>query len=270
VAAVPPSAPVARPGPGAVARLALALALAGPACAPPAPSPPWQEHVVGTWRERLADEDPWVRAGAVEALGRLGDDGAAAAPDLLRLLESDPAEVVRARSARALGRIGHAPAREPLLRALEQGSLAVRKEAAAGLVALGAAERVLETLLGQLDARPDAESLQAVAHGFAALGPDAVEPLRRRLSPAAPDDARRAAALCLGQVGPPARGAVGPVAALLDEPDASLRLAAVLALGAIGGDEAVAALWRAAETDPEPSVRLEATIALAESARPPD
>ena len=61
--------------------------------------------------------DPTVRLKAVEVLGRMGDDAAAAVPDLVKLLD-DPDADVRKAAARTIGRIG--PAAKAAVPALMQ------------------------------------------------------------------------------------------------------------------------------------------------------
>lgn len=246
--------------------LLLAVALLGVACREDAPPSRWQDHAVLTWAQKLTDPDPWVRAGAADALGRLGSDAADTANLLLDRLRRDESVEVRARCARALGAIGALEAKDDLLEVLRGNEESkVRGAAAAGLVALGASEELLQLLLDALDARPDNDSLQAIANGFAELGSACVPPLRQRLSPAAPNSARRSAALCLGQVGEAARPAVPELIALLEEPDQTLRLAAILALGGIGGPEACRALFATADEQDDPMMTLEILLAGAQS-----
>ena len=243
----------------------IAALLLGGACSPKPPPPSWQDHAVLTWAEKLSDPDSWVRAGAAEALGRMGPDAADATSLLLNRLREDEAVEVRARCARALGSIGALEAK-PLLLELLRGDEndPVRAGAAEALVALGAGDELLTLLLTALDAEPATAGLQSIADGFGAVGAPCVEPLRKRLSPAAPDETRVAVALCLGAVGEPAQPAVPELVTLLEVSADRLRLAAVIALGSIGGDEACRALEATMKGDPSPSIQLEALIAAAQ------
>lgn len=226
----------------------------------------WSDHAVVTWAEKLSDPDPWVRAGAADALGRLGAEAAGTSSLLLERLQADDAAEVRARCARALGAVGAGEAKQLLLRLLQgPEEEEVRVACAESLVALGAGDELLQLLLAALDARPDSATLGSLANGFAAVGAPAVPPLRKRLSPAAPKESRTSVALCLGAIGEPARAAVIELKALLEESEDRLRLAAILALGSIGGAEACHALGVTIQSDPSASLQLEAVIAGAES-----
>jgi HEAT repeat protein len=91
----------------------------------------------------LGDKDADVRASAALALGRIGD--ARAVPLLIDVFKyQDPDNWVRQNAAEALGAIGDARAVAPLIAALGEGSLGVRKAAARGLVALYQAGRLDE------------------------------------------------------------------------------------------------------------------------------
>lgn len=256
--------------PRALASLLLLAALGAAACREgaadrePAGGERWQEHAVLTWAEKLKDPDPWVRTSAVTALGDLGADARPASSLLLDLLRTDPAPQVRARAATALAAVGAAQAAGPLLDAVAVDERPVRRASAAALVELGHGSELLELALARLDELPDLGELNEVAHLFAAVGEPAVAPLRSRLLAAETLEERRAAALCLGQVGEPARPAAPDVATLLAEPDTHSRLAAILALAGIGGTEACRELARTAAEDPDAGLRLEALIAGAE------
>jgi HEAT repeat protein len=91
-------------------------------------------------RERLADDDPAVRAWAVRLVGAVGGDENAAAV-VGRL--ADPAEEVRAAAAVALGRLGHWPAAPELAARLSDESWLVRRNAALALRSLGPAGELL-------------------------------------------------------------------------------------------------------------------------------
>ena len=220
----------------------------------------WQEQAVLTWAQKLDDPDPWVRVSAVTALGELGEEGRSATGLLLRLLQGDADAEVRARAARALASIGAQDAAGPLLDALASDESKVARAAAGALVRLGRGREVLELALTRFDEHPPLSELNDLAHHLAAVGEPAVAPLRTRLLSNGAVETRRAAALCLGQVGEPARVAVPEIESLLLEPDTHTRLAAVLALAQIGGPEACRALARTAAEDPDAGIQLEALL----------
>jgi HEAT repeat protein len=74
---------------------------------------------------------------------------------------------------------------------------------------------------------------------------------------------RRRAAVVLGQIGPEAREAIGPLSELLKDPDATVRSYAAMALGVMGrgAEEAVPAL-KGALRDDAADVRKAAAVAL--------
>lgn len=135
-----------------------------------------------------------------EALARaLGEQGDAAVPPLLRLLDSDDTES-RRWAAHALGLARAGRAVEPLIKRLADGRSDVRKAAALALGEIG-----------------DARALDALIH---ALGNRDLE-------------TRRAAAVALGTIG--SDQAIDPLCALSADPNEPVQLAVVEALRKIGG-----------------------------------
>lgn len=89
--------------------------------------------------EVLASErEPDVHATVAEALGSLGEEGARAVPELIRLL-GDEHEIVRARAASALGSVGggNSAVVEALAKALGDSDHDVRAAAAEALARIG-------------------------------------------------------------------------------------------------------------------------------------
>jgi HEAT repeat protein len=180
--------------------------------------------------EALGDADPNIRMNAAKALGRIGD--AAAVPGLIGRAGSDDDMYVRMASAEALGLIGDRRAVEALSAFVSggpRGEVADRARGAAAeaLGRLGDG-RASDTLIGALD-----DSSEIV---------------------------RMAAIRALGRLRD--RRAVAPLTARLEgDRFESLRSAAALALGFIGGSEARSALGRASR-EGTPSVRTAAGRAL--------
>lgn len=147
---------------------------------------------------------PTLRYAAIDAIGGLGEKGAAATPVLAKALTVDDPDL-RVAAAQALRSIG--------------------KPAAAAAPALVAAL-----------ASDDAPLRVAAASALGAIEPDpavAVQPLTKAL---AADDRklRRAAAYALGGLGKQAAPAVPPLQALVPSEDVQLATAAIVALGQIG------------------------------------
>jgi hypothetical protein len=108
---------------------------------------------VGHLQKLLGSDDARVRAAAVEALGKIGDE--TAAPDILNLFadETQPAEV-RDTCAYALARLQYSPALDQLFRALVDPALSVRRGAVAAIITLGG-ETVHDRLMAQAELEKD-------------------------------------------------------------------------------------------------------------------
>jgi HEAT repeat protein len=180
----------------------------------------------------------------------------------------DPAAEVRETVAAVLGRTGEGRAIRPLVSALGDESIAVRKIASEGLNALGWQPADASEVVQYNIAR---QKWEDAAHG----GSSAAEPLIRIM--AGGDRAARLAAIkALGQTRAPE--AISPLLAALKDPDDALRAAAASALEQVvdqqqnGADQAVDALLQAAR-DRDRDVRKAVALALArtgdERALPP-
>lgn len=233
----PPRAAAAlgRIGPGAVE--ALVRELADPAR--PAASRRWSAAILGEIGDRrairplheaLGDVDPELRARAAKALGRLRDSSSVA-PLLDRLL-TDPSSFVRTSVARALGFL---PARETvefLARALSDPEWWVRLRAVESLANLGSPAR--DALLGALHDR-DPQVAREAARGLDRIGvvSEAIESLRREGY--TPEVAELLHDL----------GKAGSLDALLDglrDPDSALVTQLIRVLGRVGDRRAGRAL----------------------------
>ena len=208
------------------------------------------------------DDQASTRLAAARALGAIGSR--AGVPALLEGL-ADASESVRAGAAQALLRIGPGGEDVPALTgAVASADRYVAAFAAWSLGNLGAAAEPAVPALVQALARDDTNAVVAAA--LARIGPGAaaaVPELVRGL--ASPDDGRRfRAARTLGRIGPAAAAAVGPLTAALRDPSNHVRAHAARALGRIGlpAKTAAAELQRATG-DPDAGVREEAQKALA-------
>lgn len=122
---------------------------------------------VSLLRQGLRSRSVPTRAATVELLGRV--QALAATADVIELLDTDPSLEVRARAARALGRIGSPHAVEPLLARLDAGPMAVRTQAAWALgevAALDAVPSLRRVLLG-----PSRQLSEAAAKALARIVP---------------------------------------------------------------------------------------------------
>jgi len=203
---------------------------------------------------RLKNPNGYVRAGAAERLGKLGD--ARAVEPLIGALD-DATWAVRRKAAEALGKLGDARAVEPLIRCVKEGDADTRDTAIEALVKLG--KPAVEPLIACLKDE-DPFVRQRAAHTLAKLG----------WSPA--NDAQRAAVLwakgdwdALVKMGKPA---VEPLLELLEHADPQLRSDAGLALGQLGDPRAVGPLVSRLRDDFVECLRVYAAEALVKLGKP--
>ncbi len=259
-----------------------------------------QEVVTGV-AALLAHEDWSVRAQALMVLGNMGPDASSALPAILAALHDENPHVRRS----AAGALPKVPARTKdarlvLVEALGAEDHYLRTQAGYALAAVSKEAGDTAHELSRLAASDDRLVREAANQAIANLPADAAVPVLIPLLTHGDDAVRGAAARTLGSFGPAARAAVptlidlldeyphyqmavhtlgriGPGAkqaipalmALFDRPDPSreLRVAAALALGAIG-PEANEILPRfrdelAAQDFSEASGRYRATLAAA-------
>jgi len=144
---------------------------------------------------------------------------------------------------------------EDLIIALQSRNAETRYEAAVALGKQGDPEGIEPLEEALFDPEPGVRWVAMEALG--AIGEPALETLISLLS-SAEVDIRWGAAIALGDIGNP--GAVGPLAAALEDEDRYVRTRAALALAAIG-EPAIAALETAADTG-SPEARWAAALAL--------
>lgn len=194
--------------------------------------------VKGLTKALTSGRSPELRAAAAEGLGLIGPNAVGAVPALIKSVAAKDNADLRAKAAEALGRIdGGEKARKrslPALRgALGDSEQQVKLCAAIALVSLG---------------EQGPELVSALAAAVRKSGRAIVE-------------VRQSACEALGKLGPVAKDAVGALAEAAREETRvnkalpysdqrkaqheAMRRAAVVALGAIGGDEAKSALERA-------------------------
>ena len=238
------------------------------------------EPAVEPLMRALHNKDIYIRKGAAEALGKIGDIGEAAVEPLLRSLPdaSSPWWIVR-----ALADIGK-PAVESLIRALQDEDREIRWDATVVLDRLGWEPSDIETKtryyyakrvwpmpldIGCSEAEvlihTQSEDNEDVRKGTARalvktgdLSDPAVERLIRRLQ-STNFFIRRYDAKALGEIGDPK--AVEPLIPLLKDEDNEVQRLAAEALGEIGDPRAVEPLIRAL-LDKDALVRKKAAEAL--------
>lgn len=203
-------------------------------------------------REALDHAAWYVREGAAEMLGRLGDGASVEA--LIRLVE-DPEPRVRIGAARALGRLGDPRAVEPLLRLRERvGSMRRRLVVGRALEALGW-QPPAENDTAHLERLVDRQAWSEIAGFGAPAVPVLVKTARD------PDYAtRRRAIVTLGEIGDAA--AVTDLVGYLQAKRPGIRIAAAVALGQIGDRMAVEPLLAALEGGDPLQLRCAAATAL--------
>ncbi|MBM4318825.1 MAG: hypothetical protein FJ125_02450, partial [Deltaproteobacteria bacterium] len=218
-------------------------------------------------QERVAESrDPERRAGAALALGDIGDSQAAALSRAL--LASEP--LLQAASARALGRLGHQPARVALHDLCRSAVAELRAAALEALGQLGQAEDLPLLQQGLADeARPVRLAALAALAGFGEVALPAIGGVLRREQDEAGPQLRVAAAALLGQLGLRHGEAIEPlVEALQSDPVDEVRQQAAHALELLGWVPLTRKL-RVRElcarlSDPEAEARRAAALELAE------
>lgn len=236
-----------------------------------------------------------VRAAAIEALGRIGSEGAIRAliaalakdepsasrspvrlalvaagkpaiPQLVTVLTGSPSPTTAAGAALVLGALHAKEGLEPTVRAMQRGALPLEHGLRA-LAALGAPDAlpaVLE-LVSDSDPAVRREAVRAATELLDPTRPDgrAVDPARAMLLDAGtPNDEKVALVRLLGRTGSPRAQSV--LVTLVNSKSRTLRLAVLDALGASGsfGTDVEAALLLALD-DESPEIRLAAAVSLA-------
>ncbi|MEW6357737.1 MAG: HEAT repeat domain-containing protein [Planctomycetota bacterium] len=193
----------------------------------------------GAVSDALKDARPEVREDAAKALGRMGDKGKDGIPALISALQDDNNEV-RTAAVRSLKEMGP-DAKEAvpaLIHVLEKP----------GFTGVWAAGTLVE--IAADDPRVHTALADALKHDN--------------------DNVRRAAAVALGNIGPPAQSTVSTLAEALGDAHGGVRVAAAEALGRMGpaAGSAVPALGRALTEDRERWVRKAAAEALGKMGAP--
>jgi len=235
---------------------------------------------------RLAESDPanQVRIAAIEALARIG--GARVMAILAGLVESNDIDLARAALA-GLGHIGHPDALPPLLATVRSGDPDRRMHAVRALGERGGEdaldslrwvaasdtdERVVQAAIdalarlataGAIDTlvalTSDPARRDACVAALARLGKEHIEVIGCAWDLAAPE-ARQALVAVLGRMKQPRASEL--LSAALDDPDDSVRLAAVNALAHLGSRAQERKLVTMARADSDPKVRRAAQKAL--------
>lgn len=180
---------------------------------------------------QLGSSDAAARLTAIDQLGARGANAAEAVAPLAALLKDASADV-RAHAAQSLGRIGAAakPAAPQLITLLKDDDPLVRRQVVKTLVAIRPGPKVMIPLFIKLmhDSDPGVQMrvLNAVSMAGEAAVPGLIEALNN-------DEVAYWACVVLRGIGPPAKAAVPALAEKLKDPRPDIRLAAVLALGAM-------------------------------------
>ena len=231
----------------------------------------WPSRPCRALTEALADKDDGVKAAAAEALGRVGAEARAAAPDLLKLAATAD-KPLRQAVAFALGRIDpddRPPVAAALVALLKSATEAeLRREIVTSLGLLGeTAGDVVPALAAQLADR-DAEHRLVAIDALGKLGPAVgrVQAELLALFESDPDKAVRQTSIrALGKgLGPDAARLIPALTQRLHaDADFEVRVAIAQELGGLGanGKPAVPAL-RVAQRDPQIRVREAATAAI--------
>lgn len=233
------------------------------------------ENAMNLLRERLQDSHDGVRAAAIWALHRMGDQSHTSELASL-LLEHDDA-AVRRLTAQLLGRLGEPKSMVLLRRAARDSDQGVRWEATAAMARLGNEKAVQQLVYSAHSGFSDRQTFALLE--LALLAEPKCESLfRYRLEEGPHSETRLVAARGLGRLGQPDGLRLALESLRFDQPNPSpevvkvdppqqqigrIRAMAALALGAIGDESALEALAQAMRSD-VPEVRVAAAKAIVE------
>lgn len=217
----------------------------------------WVQHCL----QGLSDPDALTASMAAKALGKLADP--ATTDRLVEVARKTQWKALWFFILEALGRLSHQPALDELLRLVQEPKFAAQTDAATFLFEVGERRAVPifrrlldEALRGKH--QPGLDTITAYALG--AMKDQEAAPVLTQALKKGRLDVRREAAAALGHVGDPA-GVAPLLETLTAGPDRPLRIRALIALGRLGGVEAVRAVQQALK-DKEASVRWAAIVAL--------
>jgi HEAT repeat protein len=228
-----------------------------------------REAVPALVRHFRQPQPVWDRAVYLKALGEIG--GGPAVEVLIAALR-DPSERIAGDACEALASLGDTRAIEPLRGLLEHPDSDLRRQAAAALIELKAADPRLQAAVERLAEAPEDEQQRAwgrhLQRELARLrGEDpgeeeeALTPVERERELQAglaelrdPDEkTRQEGARRLRQVGGPE--VLAALIAALEDPDLSVRCSVALTLGGLGAPDALPVLIQHLQEDPSPGVR---------------
>ena len=223
---------------------------------------PDADKIVGALIVALGNSDTQTRYQIAKLFAEFGTAAKSAVPALIKVLDSDKDNLVRAAAARSLGFIAEpaSPAVPALAKAIVDKDVRVRRNAVHALLRIhpGPAIGLPLYVKALQDADPGvvADVLATAAEMGEKVVPGATIALKN-------PKARYWALLLLGEVGPAAKTATPEVAKLLSSDEVEVRMQAALTLGAIGpaakaaGPELIKALG-----DKHAAVRFAAAYAL--------
>lgn len=232
--------------------------------------PPDAATILAHWKERLVGDDAAARAEAAWALARIGPPALPALKEVAT--EGDAA--ARATAAEVLGTIRPVSpgAVSVLAAALRDDDSAVVRSAAEALRRMGpAAEGALAELRRRVSGETDESLLEELLAATASIAPGDAESIRRLLLLVPPHgfDVDPAGRFAIGEDSAfyVSHSELAPALAnAARDADTAVALAAVNALGRMGGSEAVQSALLSALRDPRAEVRLTALQALSTSA----
>jgi HEAT repeat protein len=208
----------------------------------------------------LAHADDAVRQGSIRCLAWIAPaEGIALVAPMIH----DPAPAVRAEAVAAIGRLGDEDAAMLLFELLGDESELIQ-ESAMGALSRLAPERVVPLLLQAL-ASPEVQVRVRAAETLGLLRDTETAPALVALSRDSREDVRRAAIKALGEIEAPGVG--GLLRSALSDPSSLVRQQAVLSIGQLGEPDAAADLLPVLG-EPDPRLRFAALRALGQLRSP--
>jgi len=168
----------------------------------------------------LKDPEVSVRYAATFAFGRLGPDAALMIPDLIQVLETEKNDDVRREAARSLVLMGGSASRFVLPAVLKglssDPSIEVRRQLAQNLTKMGDLKGVSKELFDALKAEKDRTIrlylVRAIPVGLGSAFKDSIKEYAELIAGEPEADVRLAIILEIGAVGPPAKEALDALA----------------------------------------------------------
>jgi HEAT repeat protein/S1-C subfamily serine protease len=223
------------------------------------------EQAIPVLREALQAKEETVRKMAASALANFGPIAKAAVPDLQKALK-DSSPSVRGEAVLALGKMGTdaAPAFKELGEAVRDNHLDVQLQALTAIANLGPEAAPLLPVLEKAFAIKNKDVRRQTMIAVGAIGRNAKDLVPRIIEAMDVLDLHEPARDALMKISKDGTDVITPLMKALGNRETNIRLGAVMTLAAFGPEakKAVTALRGLAQSDKDPKIRVQATLAI--------